>query len=98
MDTVTSLKFSAVLVCIQTLFKHLDEVDSEELSEYITSLLETDCFTAVSELILHRIIKYFPENLSNRLLKALLPSHAKELSLTDCHHVSLMGLVDIFKK
>ena len=98
MDTVPPLKFVSKLVCIQALFKHLDEEDSDNLSEYITRLLETGCFTAVSEKILHRIIQYFPEKLNNRLLKALLPPHTKDLNLAGCHHVSLMGLVDILKK
>ena len=98
MDTVLPLKFVSKLVVVQTLFKHLDEPDSESLSEYITSLLETDCFTAVSEEILLRITKYFPEKLDNRLLRALLPAHAKELNLSSCHYVTLMGLVNVLKK
>ena len=98
MSMIPSLKFSARLVCIQALLKHLDEPDCDSLSEYITSLLETDCFTAVSQDILHRITKYFPGQLSNRLLKALLPGHVKELNLTSCRNITLMGLVDVFKK
>ena len=69
MDTVTSLKFSAELVCIQTLFKHLDEVDSEELSEYMTSL--SDSFTILGLWVLGLAVIHINE--SNR--KHMSPEH-----------------------
>lgn len=65
---------------------------------YLTRLLESDCFTAVSDLILQRILKYCPERLTNRLLMALIPPHARELTLERCDGVMLMTVVGVLEK
>ena len=67
--------------------------------EYLLQLLETDCFTAVSEDILERIVEQYPSRLTNRLLAALLPPYAREINLPDCtDRLTLMGLLEGLKK
>ena len=67
--------------------------------EYLIQLLETGCFTAVSEELLQRVVEYYPFKLDNRLLLALLPPYAREINLTNCKEKpTLMGLVEGLKK
>lgn len=75
-----------------------DCISGSAESMYLTRLLETNAFTAVSEDILCRFVKYCPEKLTNRLLRALLPPYTKELNLSSCKSVTLMGLVNVLKK
>ena len=65
---------------------------------YLTKMLETGCFTAISTDLLQRFVKYCPKHLSNRLLSALVPSHVRDLNITGCINVSLMGMMDIFER
>jgi len=65
---------------------------------YLTKMLETGCFTAISTDLLQRFVKYCPKYLSNRLLSALVPSHVRDLNITGCINVSLMGMMDIFER
>lgn len=65
---------------------------------YVTRQLETTWYTAVSEELLHRIVKHWPSFLTDRLLTALIPPSARELVLSNCENIGLMVLVDVFKK
>ncbi|WAR31303.1 hypothetical protein MAR_033845 [Mya arenaria] len=66
--------------------------------QYLTRLLETNCFTAVSDLILDRILTYCPERLTGRLLNALTPQHMKQISVGKCPNLDLLSLVKLLKK
>ncbi|KAH3830064.1 uncharacterized protein LOC127876598 isoform X2 [Dreissena polymorpha] len=65
---------------------------------YVTRLLETNCFTAISGEILSRILKYCPSKLTDRLLLALVPPHATELHLQKCESLTLTGVVQVLHK
>ncbi|KAL4228968.1 hypothetical protein ACF0H5_012008 [Mactra antiquata] len=105
MATVPTLKFVSSEVCLRILL-HENPVDNADghtnnvvgHNSYMTQLFETDCYTAVSEYLLNRILKYNPEKFTDRLLKALVPPHIRQLNLEGCENVRLMGLVGTLKK
>ena len=103
------LKSIATIVCTRVLLQENPAKERDvnmnvametapENQSYLTKLVQTDCFTAVSEEILYRILKYSPDRLTDKLLHALTPVYVDYLNLTDCTNLHITGLVKMFQK
>lgn len=97
MASIAELKFTAKLVCIQALLDFADDT-SKSKRKVMIGYCNTDCFTAVSEDVLKRLIDHYPSHLTNQILTALVPPHIKELKLKKCVNVSVNGLRNVLEK
>ncbi|KAL3885402.1 hypothetical protein ACJMK2_025465 [Sinanodonta woodiana] len=97
MVVVLPLQHHAQLTVIQALLDHLDNIDENQI-KYIVKLFQTQSFTPVSEQVLKRLVTYYPHKLTNQILTALVPPHARQLVLKSCTSVSFKGLSETLKK
>ena len=97
MTQVLPLGTLASLSAVQTLLEFGDD-QSEQLQQSLVASLQTDRFTAVSEQILRRLTRDYPQRLTNQLLLILAPPSMRELSLAKCSSVTALGIERVLKR
>lgn len=97
MAQVLSLGFTACQVVIQTLLDLREDTD-HKLAHRLIDNLATDHYTAVSERILIRLVEFYPTQVTNEILEALVPPHIRHLNLSGCTNLSAAGLHNVYKK
>ncbi|XP_060081195.1 F-box and leucine-rich repeat protein 13-like [Ylistrum balloti] len=96
MASVVPLKFTAKLICIQTLLDLSGDGDKEAAQRMLRQL-QTGCFTAVSCGLLRRLVERYPGKVTNNVLSALASTHLRELKLKKCKSVSFAGLKNVLE-
>ena len=97
MAQVLSLGSISTLVTVRSLLGHL-EFATDVVIRRLVTLLETDVFASVSNLVLSIIIRDHPRELTDKLLVCLTPPHIRELSLEGCNRISVNGLLELAEK
>ncbi|XP_033725044.1 papilin-like [Pecten maximus] len=96
MANVVPLKFTAKLICIQTLLDLSGDGDKEAAHRMLRQL-QTGCYTAVSCGLLRRLVERYPGKVTNNVLSALASTHLRELKLKKCKFVSFTGLKNVLE-
>ncbi|OWF35272.1 uncharacterized protein LOC110443129 [Mizuhopecten yessoensis] len=96
MANVVPLKFTAKLICIQTLLDLSGDGD-REAAQMMLKQLQTGRYTAVSCGLLRRLVDRHPAKVTNSILSALASTHLRELKLKKCKYVSFTGLKNVLE-
>ncbi|XP_069113876.1 serine-rich adhesin for platelets-like [Argopecten irradians] len=96
MANIVPLKYTAKLICIQTLLDLSGDGDRHTAQQMLRQL-QTGYYTAVSCGLLRRLVDKYPGKVTNTILSALASTHLRELKLKKCKSVSFTGLKNVLE-
>ncbi|CAG2186128.1 unnamed protein product [Mytilus edulis] len=98
MAMVPSLKSISTLASSHVLLDFVEET-RPEFTEYLLTLLEDGVFSAVTEDLLIILLQFYSEKVTDRILKAVVPCHLRELKVDKClPQLTFFGLTEVIKK
>ncbi|CAC5357286.1 unnamed protein product [Mytilus coruscus] len=98
MAMVPSLKSISTLASSHVLLDFVEETNPK-LTEYLLTLLEDGVFSAVAEDLLIILLQFYSEKVTDRILKAIVQCHLRELKVDKClPQLTFFGLTEVIKK